>query len=128
MTGSQGSSSRAARRCSSTTASTPTRSTGSTSAGVTRPCPTRSGFAHRVRAERVLLFHHDPMHTDDFLDALHGEIETAWEALGGAGAGVQIELAAERSEIVLGGHTAPIVPDAAAEGAALRAGASRAAS
>jgi phosphoribosyl 1,2-cyclic phosphodiesterase len=81
-------------------------------------------FAHRVRAERVLLFHHDPMHSDDFLDALHSEIETAWQALGGAGAGVQIELAAERGEIAFNGHTAPVVVDAAAEGAALRAGAS----
>ena len=27
-------------------------------------------FAHRAQAERVLLFHHDPLHTDDFLDTL----------------------------------------------------------
>jgi phosphoribosyl 1,2-cyclic phosphodiesterase len=83
-------------------------------------------FAHRVRAERVLLFHHDPMHADDFLDALHGEIETAWDALGGGS--VQIEFAAERSEIAFNGHAAPVVTDAAAEGAALRASASRAGS
>ena len=90
-------------------------------------------FAHRVRAERVLLFHHDPMHTDEFLHALGGEVETAWQALGGAGA--QIELAAERSEIVLDDHAAPVATDAfpgatdaAAEGAAIRAGGSRSAS
>ena len=73
-------------------------------------------FAHRVSAERVLLFHHDPMHTDDFLDALRGEILTAWDALGGAGAGAQVELAAERSAISFNGHGAPTATDAAAGG------------
>jgi len=83
-------------------------------------------FAHRVHAERVLLFHHDPMHTDEFLDALQSEVEAAWEALGGGG--VKIELATERSEIVFGGHGAPVARDPAAESAAIRAGASRTAS
>ena len=29
-------------------------------------------FARRVEAKRTLLFHHDPMHSDDFLDAYFG--------------------------------------------------------
>jgi phosphoribosyl 1,2-cyclic phosphodiesterase len=31
-------------------------------------------FAHRTDVERVLLFHHDPLHSDDFLDALVGDV------------------------------------------------------
>ena len=38
-------------------------------------------FASRVGARRVLLFHHDPLHTDDFLDRLHA---SARRALGGS--------------------------------------------
>src|SRR5437764_2534647 len=57
-------------------------------------------FAHRVGAGRVLLFHHDPMHSDDFLDALRGEINTAWQELGGDQG--QVELASERMEFSVG--------------------------
>ncbi|HEX8744526.1 MAG TPA: MBL fold metallo-hydrolase [Thermoleophilaceae bacterium] len=56
-------------------------------------------FAHRANAERVLLFHHDPLHTDDFLDALGGRACGAWTDLGGRAD--QIELATERREIEL---------------------------
>jgi phosphoribosyl 1,2-cyclic phosphodiesterase len=31
-------------------------------------------FADRADAEQVLLFHHDPLHSDDFLDRLAGEV------------------------------------------------------
>src|SRR3954470_5014927 len=31
-------------------------------------------FADRTDAERVMLFHHDPLHSDDFLDRLNGEV------------------------------------------------------
>jgi phosphoribosyl 1,2-cyclic phosphodiesterase len=54
-------------------------------------------FAHRTEAERVLLFHHDPLHTDDFLDTFFGTAISQWEALGGSGD--QIEPAAERREL-----------------------------
>jgi phosphoribosyl 1,2-cyclic phosphodiesterase len=54
-------------------------------------------FAQRTEAERVLLFHHDPLHTDDFLDTFFGTAIGRWEALGGSGD--QIELAAERREL-----------------------------
>jgi phosphoribosyl 1,2-cyclic phosphodiesterase len=56
-------------------------------------------FAHRTEAERTLLFHHDPMHSDDYLDAMQGRASDAWTALGGDPAAV--ELAAERRELVL---------------------------
>jgi hypothetical protein len=56
-------------------------------------------FAHRVEADRLLLFHHDPLHTDDFLDAFHGAAVSGWEALGGDPA--RVELGVERREIEL---------------------------
>jgi len=56
-------------------------------------------FARRVEAERVLLFHHDPLHTDDFLDAFHGSALDGWEALGGDP--TVLEMGVERREIEL---------------------------
>jgi phosphoribosyl 1,2-cyclic phosphodiesterase len=61
-------------------------------------------FARRSEAARVLLFHHDPLHTDDDLDALHDRASTEWEGLGGSRAalamaveGAEIDLAANGS-------------------------------
>ena len=54
-------------------------------------------FARRTEAERLLLFHHDPLHTDDFLDTFFGSAIGRWEALGGRAD--QIEIAAERREL-----------------------------
>jgi phosphoribosyl 1,2-cyclic phosphodiesterase len=56
-------------------------------------------FARRTRARRVLLFHHDPLHTDDFLDSFAEEAAARWQSLGGDAR--QIELARERTEIAL---------------------------
>jgi phosphoribosyl 1,2-cyclic phosphodiesterase len=56
-------------------------------------------FGHRAGAERLLLFHHDPLHSDDFLDAM-GEVVSERVAQldrPGAWAG----LATERQEIAL---------------------------
>jgi phosphoribosyl 1,2-cyclic phosphodiesterase len=72
-------------------------------------------FAKRTEAERVMLFHHDPMHSDDYLDAFHGTAIEQWEALGGNPA--MLELAYERREIELRPPSpAPVVaaPSAAA--------------
>ena len=41
-------------------------------------------FARRVSARRTLLFHHDPAHTDDQLDAMLDEARTLWTTGGGA--------------------------------------------
>jgi phosphoribosyl 1,2-cyclic phosphodiesterase len=47
-------------------------------------------FARRTEARQTLLFHHDPLHSDDWLDA-HGERAAAeWEARGGATGGVEM--------------------------------------
>lgn len=64
-------------------------------------CPVSDAleFASRVGAGRVMLFHHDPSHSDDFLDALGSEIATTWQGLGGAPG--QVELAYEREELAL---------------------------
>ena len=62
-------------------------------------------FGHRTAARRLLLFHHDPLHSDDFLDAMGGRAITLWEQMGRNSDGV--ELATERREIELRGSAAP---------------------
>ena len=56
-------------------------------------------LGRRTRAERLLLFHHEPLHSDDFLDTLAGEATARWEDLGGRPD--QVELATERREFEL---------------------------
>jgi phosphoribosyl 1,2-cyclic phosphodiesterase len=60
-------------------------------------------FARRSEAERVLLFHHDPLHADGQLDLLHRRAGEDWQGLGGSpGAlamaveGTEIELRSEQ--------------------------------
>ena len=53
-------------------------------------------FAARSEVDRVLLFHHDPMHTDEQLEAMRDDVRTMW--------GVEAsrcELAAEGAELSL---------------------------
>jgi phosphoribosyl 1,2-cyclic phosphodiesterase len=56
-------------------------------------------FGHRANARRLLLFHHDPLHTDDFLDELHAPVAERVAAVGRAPGWA--ELAIERREIDL---------------------------
>jgi phosphoribosyl 1,2-cyclic phosphodiesterase len=56
-------------------------------------------FGRRTAADRLLLFHHDPLHSDDFLDSLAGELGERWQDLGGTLD--QVELATERQELAL---------------------------
>jgi phosphoribosyl 1,2-cyclic phosphodiesterase len=56
-------------------------------------------FARHAEPERLLLFHHDPLHSDDFLDALHGRATRLWSELGGRPE--QVEMATERGELEL---------------------------
>jgi phosphoribosyl 1,2-cyclic phosphodiesterase len=65
-------------------------------------------FAHRAAAERVLLFHHDPLHSDDFLDSFAEEIAERWQEL--EGALDQVELAAERQELSLADAAQRVAP------------------
>lgn len=54
-------------------------------------------FARRSEAERVLLFHHDPLHGDRFMDELAKDVETRLEPLGRPAGWAQF--AVEREEI-----------------------------
>ncbi len=56
-------------------------------------------FARRTGAGHTVLFHHDPMHSDDQLDQLGHEARERWLATGGAEGA--IELATERAEYEL---------------------------
>jgi phosphoribosyl 1,2-cyclic phosphodiesterase len=57
-------------------------------------------FARRVETRRLLCFHHDPLHSDDFLDAFAERAHEGWAKLGGAAD--SLELAVERQELELG--------------------------
>ncbi len=56
-------------------------------------------FARRVEARRTLLFHHDPLHTDEQLDHMHVRAAARWEEMGGDPAALL--MACERSEVAL---------------------------
>ena len=63
-------------------------------------------FARRVEAQRVMLFHHDPLHSDDFLDSFQGTASEAWEEMGGDPE--LIELATERREVEISPSAAKV--------------------
>jgi phosphoribosyl 1,2-cyclic phosphodiesterase len=54
-------------------------------------------FAARAGVRRLLLFHHDPLHADGFLDQLHESARGRWKELGGDPAAV--EMAKEGGEV-----------------------------
>jgi ribonuclease BN (tRNA processing enzyme) len=84
-------------------------------------------FARRVGARRVLLFHHDPLHDDDFLDELHAAARTRWEELGGDA--TEIEMGMEGSEVEVSPHLRePVAPGAATATTAVAEGGPRPAS
>jgi phosphoribosyl 1,2-cyclic phosphodiesterase len=47
-------------------------------------------FARRTGAERTVLFHHDPLHSDDYLEQLSEEARERWSALGGDAGDVEL--------------------------------------
>ena len=57
-------------------------------------------FARRTAARRTVLFHHDPLHSDDFLDRHGARARADWADLGGAPGAV--ELGVERATYELG--------------------------
>ena len=57
-------------------------------------------FARRTEVDRLMLFHHDPLHSDRFLDRFHASAVDRWVALGGTAD--RIELAAEQRELAVG--------------------------
>jgi phosphoribosyl 1,2-cyclic phosphodiesterase len=56
-------------------------------------------FAHRCRARRTLLFHHDPSHTDEILDSILESARRDWSALGGNGE--HLDMASELLQVTL---------------------------
>jgi ribonuclease BN (tRNA processing enzyme) len=54
-------------------------------------------FARKSSAGRLVMFHHDPLHTDDDLEALLGRARDLWDD-----AGESPELARERTELTFG--------------------------
>ena len=73
-------------------------------------CPVADAlsFGRRAGAERLLLFHHDPLHSDDFLDQMGADVMRRWRELGGDPA--QVELAAERQELTVAAATRQATP------------------
>jgi phosphoribosyl 1,2-cyclic phosphodiesterase len=66
-------------------------------------------FARRAEVDRLLLFHHDPRHSDDFLDELTAEAAARWQAAGGRPG--SLEVASERLELAIEpAPTSPRVP------------------
>ncbi len=57
-------------------------------------------FAKRAQVERVMLFHHDPLHSDDALDLMFANALDGWRKLGGKPG--QVEMAVELGELQLG--------------------------
>ena len=57
-------------------------------------------FARRANAERLLLFHHDPLHSDVFLDEFWGTASDQWAELGGRPGAVS--LASEQTRTTVG--------------------------
>jgi phosphoribosyl 1,2-cyclic phosphodiesterase len=57
-------------------------------------------FASRVQARRLLLFHHDPLHSDEFLDEFSATAKRAWQGLGREAS--ELELGIEGGELSVG--------------------------
>ncbi|GAC1438114.1 MAG: MBL fold metallo-hydrolase [Solirubrobacteraceae bacterium] len=64
-------------------------------------------FARRTGAKRVLLFHHDPLHTDIELDELQRQARGRWAELGGSPD--CLEMAVEQAEVIVGGANPAVV-------------------
>jgi phosphoribosyl 1,2-cyclic phosphodiesterase len=58
-------------------------------------------FARRVEARRMLLFHHDPLHSDEFLDGFHAMARRRWQELGGDP--TRVEMGSEGLELEVDG-------------------------
>jgi phosphoribosyl 1,2-cyclic phosphodiesterase len=64
-------------------------------------------FARRVDARRLLLFHHDPLHSDEFLDRFAVAARRGWGELGGAER--HLELAREGAELEIEAAPQPAI-------------------
>jgi phosphoribosyl 1,2-cyclic phosphodiesterase len=57
-------------------------------------------FARRVEARNLLLFHHDPLHSDEFLDGFYATAGRRWAEVGGDGRGIAMGM--EGGELTVG--------------------------
>jgi ribonuclease BN (tRNA processing enzyme) len=62
-------------------------------------------FADRCDAAQTVLFHHDPEHSDDQLDAVFDDVSRRWQALGRPAEA--IAMARQGDELVVGAPRAP---------------------
>jgi phosphoribosyl 1,2-cyclic phosphodiesterase len=71
-------------------------------------------FARRTGAERTVLFHHDPMHSDQQLDRLGADVGRVWSQMGGDPDAVQLGMEGDELELpsvgLGGGPTAAAEP------------------
>ena len=70
-------------------------------------------FARRTGAERTVLFHPDPLHSDTFLDGLKAEAQQGWASLGGVGDAIGIGAEGDEHQLPprpAGGPIATAVP------------------
>ena len=65
-------------------------------------------FAGRAGVERLMLFHHDPLHSDDHLDAFFGDVVDAWLRVGGEPDTVELAVERRRLELPIGGRAAEV--------------------
>jgi len=63
-------------------------------------------FARRSEAERVLLFHHDPLHTDGQLDLLERRADRDWRELGGSPGAIAMAVEGEEFDLSTDGAEA----------------------
>ncbi len=77
-------------------------------------------FASCVGARRLLLFHHDPLHPDAFLDALHADARERWAARGGDPDAVTSAMEAAELGVEGASGEAVLVPTGAAPRAQAR--------
>ncbi|HEX2468719.1 MAG TPA: MBL fold metallo-hydrolase [Solirubrobacterales bacterium] len=73
-------------------------------------------FARRVEARRLMLFHHDPLHSDEFLDDFHASARRVWEQLGGDAALLDMGVEGGEVEVAPGQPGQPPVREVSATG------------
>jgi phosphoribosyl 1,2-cyclic phosphodiesterase len=68
-------------------------------------------FAHRTNVENLLMFHHDPLHSDNFLDALAEDVAERASALGRAPEWAELAIEREEVECEAGASDATVAVD-----------------
>jgi len=69
-------------------------------------------FAHRVGAKRLLLFHHDPLHSDVVLERMEAQARKRWVQMGHERASIDLAREGIEHEVTGTGPLVQAVPDA----------------